>query len=352
MRPGGLSETLCAQRMGFKTFYFEGLFVKDTDARLRRASTLVLSLVAIGGAVLSYSTLYHAAVPTFGAYLAAPFPLLTDALILGSTLRFIIGARQGQARNGWRVTSHAAVIGTVTLNAMASPSLVAVPWHIAAPLAWSVLVELSGRDVLGEYQASVRSVARSERIPARLWVAAPVASVRTALLMARLGERSAVAARVSIAVHDASRQALRMALPDDRRTRAVIRRQLRSGVLRPERVVSAIGWTSGEAVSADAVLRTVLTDVMGSPSVYSEPVVKRSVKHSAAPVKRRVAQGARLTLLPSDQSGDGPWPDKRRAVLDAINATDGTPKAVIEWLSLRNVSVSKRYVHTVKREAG
>ena len=329
--------------------------MNTNDRRLRSASIGVLSLVAIGGAALSYSSLYRAAVPTFGPYLAALFPLLTDALILGATLRFIVGAKQGQARNGWRWTSHAAVTGTVVLNAMAAPTLATVPWHIAAPLAWSVLVELSGRDVLGEHQA-IRSVPRGERIPVRLWVAAPVASVRTALLMARLGERSAVAARVSIAVHDASRQALRMALPDDRRTRAVIRRQLRSGVLRPERVVSAIGWTSGEAVSADAVLRTVLTDVMGSPSVYSEPVVKRSVKrtvqHSAAPAKRSAAQGAQLTLLSSDQSGDGPWPDKRSAVLDAINATDGTPKAVIEWLSLREVSVSKRYVHTVKREAG
>jgi hypothetical protein len=48
-------------------------------SRLRVWSALVLAVVAVVGAVLSFDSLHTAAVPTFRDPLAYGFPLVTDA---------------------------------------------------------------------------------------------------------------------------------------------------------------------------------------------------------------------------------------------------------------------------------
>jgi len=326
----------------------------NLDARLRRGSVISLSLVAIGGAVLSYASLYRAAVPTFGPYLATGFPFLTDALILGATLRFIVGSRNGTStRHGWRLVAHSAVIGTVTLNAFASPSLADIPWHIAAPLAWSVLVELSGREMVGEYRRT--SVTHSDRIPVRLWIAAPFESVRTALLMARLAEKSAVAARVSVGVHDATRQALRMTVAD-RRSRAVVRRQIRAGIVHPSTVVNAIGWDREESVSARDVLRSVLTNAMCDPALYSRPDTEIKAIESIELTSSGEPSAVRsVDLTSSNEINEGinyRFGEKRTAFRAALARCGGDVSAAIDLSRSEGIEISTGYAYQVSREVG
>jgi peptidoglycan/LPS O-acetylase OafA/YrhL len=166
--------------------------------RLRRSARVVLVPVAVIGAVLSFAGIYEAAAPSYGPVLSAGFPFLVDFLILGASLQYIAGAKVGRPRAGWRLTAHAGVAGTLVLNAMAAQDLAHLPWHVVAPAVWSVLVEMSAREVIGEYRALRRAPA--DRIPARLWFTAPVESTRTWLLMARSGARSHAEARVDVGV--------------------------------------------------------------------------------------------------------------------------------------------------------
>jgi hypothetical protein len=64
--------------------------------RLRFWARIVLVPVALIGAILSFQSLYQAAVPTFGQWLAAGFPLLVDLLILGASLQYVAGAKIGR----------------------------------------------------------------------------------------------------------------------------------------------------------------------------------------------------------------------------------------------------------------
>ncbi len=45
----------------------------------------------------------------------------------------------GHGRPGWRLTAHAGVAATITLNALAADSWAGVPWHVAGPAVWSIL---------------------------------------------------------------------------------------------------------------------------------------------------------------------------------------------------------------------
>jgi hypothetical protein len=234
-------------------------------ARLRLWARVVLVPVALIGAALSFASIYEAARPTYGPVLAAGFPFLVDFLILGVSLQYIAGARVGRPRFGWRLTAHAGVAGTLLLNALAARDLAHLPWHVVAPAVWSVLVEMSAREVIGEYRATRRAPA--DRIPARLWFTAPVESTRTWLLMARSGSRSHAVARVDVGVMAAAGEALRLALPGrrPRRVRRIIKRQLRAGSLPPAQVLASLGWTdSSSTLVTDpaAVLRATLTGVL------------------------------------------------------------------------------------------
>jgi hypothetical protein len=157
-----------------------------------RLATVVLPIVAIDGAVLSWGSLYEAAARALGPpapviagvnTVGAAFPLLVDMLILGASARYVAGVKDARPVGGWRATAHAGIAGTIALNAAAAPTWAGVPWHVAAPIVWSALVELVARDVLGQLRA-VQDL-RSDRIPAKLWVTRPGESARTAWRMAR-----------------------------------------------------------------------------------------------------------------------------------------------------------------------
>ena len=223
--------------------------------RLRKWARVVLIPVGLIGAALSFASIYEAALETFGPVLSAGVPILVDFLILGASLMYIAGAKVGRPRAGWRLTAHAAVAGTLLLNAMASPDLAHLPWHVVAPAVWSVLVEMSAREVLGEWRA-VHSVP-ADRIPLALWVSAPIESARTALHMMRTGTRSAAVARRQVGVNAAARRIMRKSLPrGSGATRAALRRQLRAGSLDPVTLVRAVGWHPGDpSYGSDAISR-------------------------------------------------------------------------------------------------
>jgi hypothetical protein len=233
--------------------------------RLRFASYGVLSLVAAAGAVLSYKSLRDRAAEVFPDALAAVFPLLVDALIVGASLAYLAGAVLGRGRPGWRLTAHAGVAGTLVLNALASKTLTDVPWHIAAPLVWSALVELTARDLLGDYRATH---ARPDSIPFALWLTAPGESASTWLRVRRQAAHAAV--RVDVGAHAAAREALRMALPGyrARRVRRVISRQLRAGSVTPAAVLEQTLAITDRVRpdSPQAVLRDVLAHAVGVPT--------------------------------------------------------------------------------------
>jgi len=237
----------------------------------------ILAVVAVIGAVLSYKSLYLYAEPKIGQWAALAFPLLVDMLVLGASLQYIDGVRRGRPLAGWRLAAHLGVAGTILLNFLAADGVwLDVPVHVVAPIVWSVLVELTAREVLGDYRA-VHDVP-ADRIPLRLWLSAPVESARTALLMARTGERSAARARVLLGLHAAARQALLLAVPGvrGRRTRAAVRGQLRAGSLDPRDLLTALGeghQSSREVLQA--VTRYVLTaQPHAAPAPKPRPAVK------------------------------------------------------------------------------
>lgn len=240
--------------------------VRRQARALRVWALVVLVPVAVIGAALSFRSLYERAVPVFGPQLALGFPLLVDFLILGASLQYVAGAKTGRPRAGWRWTAHAGVTGTLTLNAMAAPSLAEVPWHVTAPAVWSVLVELSAREVLGQWRAVHAPI--GDRIPLRLWLTAPVESARTWLRLARRVEGEQALARLDVGVHAAAVEALKLALPQRgaRRVRRILRRQLRAGSLPPAAVLGPLGWMDDAdalaEVTPQSVLRAALSDAL------------------------------------------------------------------------------------------
>ena len=250
---------------------------------MRSLGHVVLAVVAVSGAVLSYDTLRRAAEPFFGV-LAYGFPVLVDFLILGASLQYVAGIRIGRPHHLWRVTAHAGIAGTIALNAMAATSIGGVPWHVVAPAVWAVLVELYARQFAGEYKATH---APSGRIPLRLWLTAPAESFRAWLHQAR--RVADVQARRAVGVHGAARVALREATrgqpPTGRRVRRVLGRQLRTGALDPEVVLAACGWTgdaSGVAGPAEVLRRALVAVLDATPAQRDATPAQRDATPAVA----------------------------------------------------------------------
>jgi hypothetical protein len=353
------------------------------------SAVVVLSVVAAAGAVLSWASLYAYAAQVFGPELAALFPLLVDALVLGASLAYVAGAKAGRPRQGWRLLAHAGVAGTVILNALAADSLASVPLHVTAPLVWSALVELTGAELLGAWRRT--HVEPVDRVPLALWWSAPIESGRTLLLMRRTGERSAARARVLVGVHAAARHALARALPDSSRAeRRIVRRQLRAGSVLPGELLGAIGWAwrrRGRGAGARRAARGAAggpgsgrgaparagaaragprprsqhareqaeegSDVparpVSQPAALAAPVAAQvaAPEHVRAPVARvNVAAAAPRSPAPGG---------KRAAMAAALVETGGDVRAAVALLAGRGVSVSRSVafdVAKVWRESG
>lgn len=285
--------------------------------------TLTLAVVGIAGGLLSYDSLYAKAVDQFGDHLAYAFPVLVDFLILGASLAYIAGAKRGRPRAGWRLTAHCAVAGTIALNALAAPSPAAVPWHITAPIVWSVLVELIARDVLGEFRATH---APTEGIPFALWLTAPGESLATWLRVRR--QAAHATARMEVGSHAAATEALHLALPGRRarRVRKILRRQLRAGSRTPEQILDqAIGLLAHhEPGSPLAVLRDVLA-ATSSVAAPPEPVIvvaELAAADQAPPPAERPALAA-----PAPEEAPAPTPAPDLAAEPATAPLEPLPTA-------------------------
>lgn len=263
------------------------------------AAVVILAPVAVIGAALSFRSLYLAATPVFGPNMALGFPLLVDLLILGASLFYVSGAKVGHPRAGWRLLAHVGVATTLALNAYASINRPGdIPWHITAPAVWSVLVELTSREMLGRWRAT--HTRPTDRIPRRLWLTAPGESIRTSWRMARTGERSAAVARIDADRCAAARDALARVLPGprNRRVRRQITRRLWAGSINPEDVLVAIGWaTVGHDVVAqpdpDQVLRVALRAVTVAHVVQVDQLaLGQTVAHDVAQLSHHTGQPA------------------------------------------------------------
>ena len=291
----------------------------EAGALWNRIAIVVLPLVAAVGAVLSWGSLYAAAAQALGPHAPAPygvnlvgaaFPLLVDALILGASARYVAGVKAARPVGGWRLAAHAGVAGTVALNAAAAPRLADVPWHITAPIVWSVLVELVARDVLGELRAVDITTDRG-RIPARLWLTAPAESVRISWRMARTGTRDPGTVRAVTERCAAAQDHLTATHPSPRhwRMRRQIARRLRAGVLDPAALAALIEAHPDPTGLHRAVLRAIAappvpdqatTRTVHSPSPIPSPVPARrtptagtdsAVTDSAAPAATPTPRG-------------------------------------------------------------
>ena len=146
-----------------------------------------------------------------------------------------------------------------------------------------------------------------DRIPARLWLSAPVESARVAVVMTRYAIRSHIEARRIYYLHAAATDALRQAVPGwgagAWRTRRMIRRQLR-GPLSPERVLDVCTETGarlGTGVAArarQAMVRVVLAEpaqppaaaLPAAPAVPAVPARALVVPPVSRAPRRRVAK--------------------------------------------------------------
>jgi hypothetical protein len=273
-------------------------------------AVIVLAPVALIGGALSFRSQYLAASTTFGTGLALGFPALMDLLILGASLAYMAGAAAGRPMRQWRLLAHAGVGGTLTLNALAAPTWSTVPWHIAAPTVWSVLVELTSQQILGDYEATHHGPTR--RIPLSLWVSAPVESARTRLLMARTGQPDAHAARIAVGVHAAAREALRLSLPHrrERRIRSTINRQLRAGSLPPAAILGPLGWATHGPLPGETRVQTIQRQIL---SGVLDPGTRILLQQQPPPLPSEAsAPAATAHLAPhtteagdADGTGDG-----------------------------------------------
>ncbi|GAB3258311.1 DUF2637 domain-containing protein [Kineosporia babensis] len=319
--------------------------------RLSAWARVVLVPVAIIGAVLSYQSLYKAAEPTFGPYLAAGFPLLVDLLILGASLQYVAGAKVGRPMTGWRLTAHCGVVATLFLNALASRNLGEVPWHVTAPAVWAVLVELTGKQVLGQWKAA--NFGPSASIPPSLWISAPIESFRTRLLMARTGVADAHQARIGLGTTAAAREALNLALPrrvndrrDAKRVRRVVNRQMRAGSLPPQAVLGAVGWTDPHQQSErspEKILRSVVHEILRPEETDTVVAAQPPVPVQTPAVPEAFGGERQVIVLPDDvptphngaphvpqvaeprEHGPAPVAPAAVALADAAAASNGSP---------------------------
>jgi hypothetical protein len=251
-------------------------------------SGAVLCPVAVISAVLSFRSLCSAAAPIFGP-LSVGFPLLVDMLILGATCAFLAGAKVGRPVPGWRWTAHGGAMATLALNALTASGAGTVPWHMTPPLVWSILVEMTARQVVIGWRQQ-HAEAR-EPIPARLWISSPRESMRIWLRLARTGGRHRQA-RIDQALQEAAVVALRAALPAraQRATRRLLTHQLKAGAISPKDLLrhlqKQMGTSGDDAV--DLVFQAyVLGQERPAPAAPAAPATRIAREAGAGATPRR-----------------------------------------------------------------
>jgi len=342
---------------------------------LRFARTLAgfgLLGVATLGAVNSWASMYESALAHLGgvhlpvvrgvSVAAATVPLLLDMLIVVASLRYVVGVKEQRPVAGWRVAAHAAIAGTMIMNALSAHRPSDIPWHVIAPAVLSLVVELTARDILGQLR-EVRRV-DADRIPLRLWLSAPAESVRTSWRMARTGERSAQAARLASDGCAAACDALRMTLPGPAHwtTRRRITRRLWAGTIDPVDVFAACGWTTPPAepglaqVSPDAVLRAALgrltgpaQEVTGSPvgpaQELAQPVEVSQPNEPAQPVTMQVTAPHPATERPKTAVSQ----DALARVLTAVRSGQPmTKKEIVAAAGVGRSTVTRAVDHLIE----
>jgi hypothetical protein len=237
-----------------------------TKSPARTATACALAAIGVLSLANSWGSLYaaaaehlaHTGLPTITvrghsvSLAAASLPLLLDLLIVAASRRYVIGVREGRPVGGWRVAAHAAIAGTVLMNALAAEDWTDVPWHVIAPAVLAVVVELVARESLGTLRETRDD--RGERIPLMLWVTRPGESARTT--MRRFRDRATAevtSARMATEAARSAKDALRLVLPGVRNfgRRRMILARLWSGALDPAHLLALI--TAHRADSAQLV---------------------------------------------------------------------------------------------------
>jgi hypothetical protein len=136
---------------------------------------------------------------------------------------------------------------------------------------WSVLVELTARDVLGGWRATHQTL--RDRIPVRVWLTAPGESARVSWRMARTGIPDASVVREITEQCATARDLLAVALPghSNRRKRRQITRRLSSGVLDPGVLSHLIATTTDPDVRHTSDLHTTVLHTIASGTLPGAP---------------------------------------------------------------------------------
>ena len=233
---------------------------REEPVRWARWADRGLWAVACSGFALSYSSVQKAAVAHVDhVELSYLVPLVGDGAALAAAARYVADRRAGIGGRGWQLLAWATIAASAALNAMDRTAGDAV-WHLVGPGALAAITELYARRAARLRRQELDE--GQDRIPVRLWLTSPVASVRLWLWMARTGQRSMLAARRAMGRHAAARQALRAACRGRAywRMRQIARAQLRADTLAPAAVLDVLGWTGDRPAPADprAVLQALL----------------------------------------------------------------------------------------------
>ncbi len=283
----------------------------EDDARNRRmirrltiAANVAALPVAVLGAVLSFHSLSRWALPLYGPGWNYVVPFVVDFVIVSASLKFIAGAKAGRVVPGWRLMAHAGVIATLVFNAQAARDWTQVLGMDWPPLVWSFYVELTAAELIGQWrdQHAVRRRRIRDKIPLRLWITAPVESVRVWLRMERRLEGEQADARLEVGLYAAALAALDEALPDrgGRRVRGIIRRQLRAGSLRPHDILIPLGWHTDEPGLTTPQPRTVLR------AVLRQALLRRGGVDPATQYTARIKMPGQGDLQQSAEPSAGP----------------------------------------------
>lgn len=296
---------------------------KRAIRRLTIAANIAALPVAVLGAVLSFHSLSRWALPLYGPGWHYVVPFVVDFVIVSASLKYIAGAKAGRVVPGWRLMAHAGVGATLVFNAQAAENWTQILGLAWPPLVWSLYVELTAAELIGEWREQHTRRRIRDKIPLRLWITAPVESARVWLRMERRLEGEQAEARFEVGIYAAALAALDDALPrrDGRRVRGIIRRQLRTGSLQPHDILIPLGWHTDESTLTATQPRTVLRAVL-------RQALARRGEDAPAARYNTPAQQTQPAAEPGASADNEMYPDLARWVTPApATPAPGTPAA-------------------------